>query len=87
VHYVHYYSEKKMLISAWSNGLIIFWNATDGEIIGANIGHQSGVSRSLFFEENEILITGSLSGELKIWKLGQVPDEIISELKSLTPPQ
>lgn len=45
---------------------MVFWDATSGEIMGAIIESFQQVSKLCFYEQEEILVGGFHSGEIKV---------------------
>jgi len=80
---MEYHVEQKILMTGLSNGLAVFWSSKYGDVISIIHFHYSGVQKLLLYEDKDLLYSASQSGELRLWKLGELSKEMADEVKNL----
>jgi hypothetical protein len=73
----------KLLITGLSNGVMVLWSAKYGDIVSIIQAHYASITRMSFLEEKDVLFTGCASGEIRIWKFGEIPKDSYDEVKNL----
>jgi len=80
---MEYHSENKILMTGLTNGLIVFWSAKYGDVVSIITAHFNKIIKLIFLEEKDLLYSCGISGEIRLWKCGEVPKEMIDEIKTL----
>lgn len=64
---VCFVAEKRLLITSYSNGAVIFWSSDTAEILGVLRAHDDRVVKILY--KANVLFTLGYSSELRLWKM------------------
>ena len=69
--------ERRMLLTGYSNGNILFWSTDRGELWGALKAHDDKLIRMTYSEEQNMIITTGFNAQLKVWKMKEKKKELL----------
>ena len=67
VKQIVYLADGRMIVSAGSDGRLIWRDATSRKVVGAVKAHDTEISRVILSRDGKLLVTGDWNGRIKVW--------------------